>query len=303
MSKEEIKPGTVFTPRFHKFFESHKRMMWDMSKISYDQVDPNLVSDQDVAGVRAAMLVESHNPVYTEVLLRKFRRDQEMSAFVVVWGYEELQHYGSLKTYLESLEASGRVDRAALKALLDQTRAGPWGEEEAYFKPARSFVHTMLQEQVTGMYYRNFARGIKEPVLKETLHFIEKDEFRHCQWYFDKAKEAIEENPKVMPEIDEGFKGFDMPGGSFVPNYDQERAIMRESAQPQRGDYLEVFKKAVTLVGPVHATELAFNSSFRDAILERWGVDLSKVVREIVGQSVVDGVKSRLPFFSIGPSK
>lgn len=267
--------GTVITPAFHTFFQTHERQMWKMGGIPFDQINRGLLGEDDIVAVRGAMLVESHNPVYTQVLLDYFRNDHEMAAFIVTWSYEELKHYAVLRTYLE---ATGMVDLGGLERELTETRAGPWGDDESRFTVAQSFAYTMLQEEITGLFYHGFAQRVKEPVLKNTLRTIGQDEFRHCQWYLYKGKESLKHNPGAIEEVYDLLLRFRMPGYSFMAGYDRYGGAMSRQIPSVVSSGRQVMSKLKDLIGIRHMLQLAAGSRYRSKLSEEWGIDLRKIV-------------------------
>lgn len=222
------------------------------------------------------------------VLLDMFRHDHEMTSFLITWGYEEFKHYAVLKSYLET---SGKVDKRELAAELDMTRAGPWGEEERTFSRIKSFTYTMLQEQVTGLFYQRFAVGIEEPSLKEILRLVSGDEYRHCQYYLEKGKQELVKDKRGMREVDEVWLTFNMPGPTFIPNYGMHLEAMGKVVPRGADNYKQILSKVVQLIGPLHMAELALDHSYRQQMQDKWGVDLGEIARDII--------KPRLPSFSL----
>lgn len=267
--------GTLITPAFHTFFTTHERQMWKFGDIPFDQINRGLLGEDDIVAVRGAMLVESHNPVYTQVLLDYFNHDHEMAAFIVTWSYEELKHYAVLRTYLE---ATGMVDLADLERELTETRAGPWGNDESRFTVAQSFAYTMLQEEITGLFYHGFAQRVKEPVLKNILLTVGRDEFRHCQWYLYKGRESLRNNPVAMEEVDDLLLRFRMPGPSFMTEYDRYGEAMSQQIPSVVSSGRQVMSKLKDLVGIRHMLKLTANPQFRSKLSKEWGIDLRKIV-------------------------
>src|SRR5216684_1210163 len=144
---------------FGQFFATHERMLWKLSDLPWDRIDRHQLDTGTVAAVQAAMLVESHNPVYASTLLGKFRLDYKMTNFLAVWTYEEFKHFAGLKTYLEATDS---VPPAALQAELAATRAGDWLIPDHYTDIMMA-TYAMVQELVTGIFYKNFALRVKEP--------------------------------------------------------------------------------------------------------------------------------------------
>lgn len=73
MSVQENRPGTIITPRFDRFFRTHEKVMWQFNSIDFKAIQPELLTPEIVEATRGAMLVESHNPVYTMRILEYYR--------------------------------------------------------------------------------------------------------------------------------------------------------------------------------------------------------------------------------------
>lgn len=249
--------------------------MWRFEAIDFASLRPELLTKEDIEGVRAAMLVESHNPVYAARMLDYFRSDHEMAAFVVVWAYEEMKHYGVLRTFLE---ATDLVDRLELERELNVTRAGDWGTEETAFSPVQSYTYAMLQEQITSLFYRGFAKRTQEPLLKTILGLIAKDEARHCQYYLGKARKELAQNPRGIKEVDELLLSFRMPGATFVPDYEQRGEAMLRVAGMDLDALKETLNKVGQLTGRFHLLKLAADRAFRRKLVDEWKIDLGSLL-------------------------
>lgn len=288
-----------FSPKFRKFWGIHERIMqpltgkdgFDFGTIQRDKLKPS-----DIGGVVAAMHVESHNPVYTEELQRKFRRDFEMTAFLGTWSYEEMKHFFVLHEY--ALE-SGLVDPDELAAELDITREGPWGEVVRRSTKAQIFTYTMIQEQGTGRLYFLSAKQTEEPLLQRVYKYLSRDEYRHCEFYLYKGKQAIEEDPGVVPEMVEAAIMFEFPGPTFVYNYPEKRQALSEAAKPDIRDVASVVGRVGELFGTQRLIEISLDPANRRAFEEKYHVDIIQILIQSAGQAVKDALKSRLPWFSL----
>ena len=267
-------PGLLFAPDFDRFFHLHEKMMWHLGAIDFGSLRRDLLTQEDVAAVRGAMLVESHNPVYTTRLLDFFRHDHEMTSFIVTWSYEEMKHYAVLRTYLESC---GMVDEQDLDDELRVTRAGPWGEAEMGFTRVQSFTYTMIQEQVTGRFYRNFADATREPLLKEILRIIAKDEYRHCQFYLEKGKQELDADRGRLKEVDDVLLNFEMPGPTFM-DYERHLEAGMRVAPFDLSAMKETVDKIAQLTGKLHLLKLATDSAFHHKLKNELGLDLRMVL-------------------------
>lgn len=259
---------------FGTFYLTHEQMLWKVTDIQWDRIDRSLVDETTLAAVHGAMLVESHNPVFASTLLNKFRSDFPMTGFLAVWTYEEWKHFAGLKAYVE---ATAYMSPKALADELAVTRAGEWLIPDKYTDLMMA-TYAMVQELITGIFYKNFALRVNEPVLRSLLSQIGKDEYRHCQYYFEYAKHVLDADKSRMSEVDETLLEFEMPGLSFVPDYDRHGRVMLKAASPGAGAFREVMTKISSLVGSMHVLRLAGNSVYRRRLEENWGMDTRQLV-------------------------
>ncbi len=271
-------PGQLFSPAFDRYYRTHERIMWDLGAIDFSKIQPELLTDTEVQAVRGVMLVESHNPVYTNLLLDYFRHDHEMAAFVVTWSYEELKHYMALRAYLE---ASGRVNIDELETELAQTRAGSLQREEKDFTPLQFEAYAMLQEQITGSYYKRFSECVKEPVLKDLLSLIGKDEYRHCQWYLEKGKQALLKDPRRVGEVVEVLTQFTMPGTTFIQNYGEYTKAFLRAVKLDMSALKESLSKIEQLTGKFDALKGRTRVTYIRRISESFGIASKEAIRAV----------------------
>ncbi|MCX6021752.1 MAG: acyl-ACP desaturase [Chloroflexi bacterium] len=268
-------PGVFISPSFNTFFRTSERVMWKFSAVPWDKIERDKITEDDINAVRAAMLVESHNPIYSKVLLDYFAQDHEMAAFVVTWAYEELKHYGVLRTWLE---ATGMVDQVALEKELSEVRAGPWGDIESKFSVVQSFSYTMLQEELTGLFYQKFMHRIKEPVLKHIITLIMRDEYRHCQWYLQKAQQVLASGKGHIEEVYEMFMNFEMPGPTFIEEYGKHGQAMLKVAPPDANTFRDVMQKIYDLTGRRQFAKLWNSGPYLRKLKSEWGIDPQDII-------------------------
>lgn len=271
----------LFTPLLDWFARLHDTVALDYSGLDFKEFDKDLVTKEDKDAVRGAMLIESHNPVYTMKILEYYRNDVEMTTFEVIWGEEEVKHFALLYSYLD---ACG-VDLRELRDQTVETRKGPWGDVETAFTRMQSFTYAMMQEQFTARFYKRFADYTKEPLLQKILRLISKDEYRHCQFYTEKAKQELAQDPgKRIKEVDQLILDFNMPGPTFVKDYDEtvykpgmivapvDRAALKESAD-----------KIAQVVGKGHLRWLGItNPSYARRLHDDFGVSVGDLLAATV---------------------
>lgn len=277
-------PNTLITPAFDKYFRNHERMRWELSDIPFDQIDRSLVTADQVTAVRWAMLIESHNPVVTADLLTYYRPDHEGAADAIVWGYEEFKHYLVERTYLQSPSLADLVDLEDLDRELTATRAGEWGNKERGYTPLQIPIYRGIQEVATGRYYYALARHTEEPVLKGIATLIAKDEIRHSEREFDKAEVEWDKVPRTtaLEQADEVLLGLDMPGLTFIPDYQKYKEPVRRATNIGVVDVVIVLRKISALVGKTHMLELAGRREFRDKVIGDYNLDPKEVLKQFV---------------------
>ena len=270
---------------FGSYFLNHERMLWKLSDIAWDAIDRRQLNDLDVAAVHATMLVESHNPVYASVLLRRMRLDLAATNFLAVWTYEEAKHFAALRTYMESTNA---VSDADLVAELEATRAGEW-EIPNYYTDLMIAAYTMMQEHITAIFYRNFAQHVDEPVLVQLLSLISKDEFRHHRFYFEYAQRLLAQEPSRVAELDAALQEFQMPGPQFIPNYQHHALAMAEAGDLGVNTYRDALGVLRKLTGEAYLQKLAKTPSFRPK--NSW---LRHALRQVVAPESEDATRTEL---------
>lgn len=272
--------GTIISPAFDRFYRMHEKVMWNFSQIDYNAIQPELLTTDIVEAVRGAMLVESHNPVYTMRILEYYRADHEATSFTTTWGYEELKHYLVLRTYLEALPSKFIIGKD-LKTELDETRAGGWGDKEMGFTRVQSFTYAMLQEEITALAYKRLGNATEEPVLKKILRLIGKDEYRHCQYYLEKGQDELREDSRRMEEVDETLYDFQFPGPTFVKDSERYSKALRGVNKLDFPAVKEVAGKVSELTGKKHLLKLAMSRRGRKTLHDQWGITPMSIVKAI----------------------
>ncbi len=248
--------GTIVTPRLDKFIRTHEKVVWSFGQIDYGAIQEGRLSDVEINAVLGTMLVESHNPRFTARLMDYNALDHETTGFLAYWTLEEAKHYMALRTYAEVLARRGRIDSNRLEGILQQTRAGEWGEKETAMTPVQTYLYTTLQEFATNAVYKSFAKRTQEPVLQGMLTLLAKDEMRHCIYYLEKGREIMQQDKPSLDEIEDVLLNFEMPGRGFVPDYDTyERAIV-EVAAPGKTETAGAVGKVREFVGSANALKL-----------------------------------------------
>lgn len=298
-----------FSPKFAETFAIHERVMEKQPLtgdrgLDFNTIRRDLLTPTDIKGVVASMHIESHNPVYLAKLLERFRNNFVMTGFLAgVWGPEEFNHFYQEHKYAL---ASGMVDPAELGRQLDITRAGPWGDEVEGYTEAKIYIHTTVQEYITGRFYTGAANHTQEPVLREMDRRIARDEYRHGEFYGTQAKLAIaagaeaskDGEARVINEMVEALIAFEMPGPTFAYEYAAQSRALEAAAQPGGTDILFVAGKVVSIFGLEHILGIYRDPAKKHAIEDKFGIDIMQLVKEGGKKGVADVIKAAMPSFS-----
>lgn len=197
------------------------------AKAQIDQIDPAVVTREQIEAITTAMLVESDNPVYMMELLKALRPHQYLAAFIPIWGEEEVKHFLILKLALLRLG----VDRSLMDRMIDQVRVTTW-EIPTHYTPAMISAYTTFQEQLTALFYEGLADRCRDGVLQGILRRIAKDERRHHAYYrkLTKAFIADDATGKTKAEVKQALLDFEMPGAILVEDYNDRAEVMVKEA-------------------------------------------------------------------------
>src|SRR5262249_33013094 len=107
-----------------------------------------------------------------------FLHNRELYRFSVKWAQEEDAHAHVLFAYQVR---AGLADPDALRAKLGGAGQKPFrlGVPE----PIQVFAYTLIQEKATQLFYQQLGHAVEEPVLKEILRQLARDEARHFAFF------------------------------------------------------------------------------------------------------------------------
>ncbi|HXH31352.1 MAG TPA: acyl-ACP desaturase [Bacteriovoracaceae bacterium] len=146
--------------------------------------------------------IEGQTIVYLrDILHTKSALDPEVIGFLSMWNYEEYFHGRALSTFLEVCGHPLEKER------IKNVRSGSKISEklEVFFS---GFLSRMYSDQFTALYmswgaiqeattlcgYEQISKTTKNPVLKILVDRIAKQERRHFAWYFNSARERLEQS-------------------------------------------------------------------------------------------------------------
>jgi rubrerythrin len=179
-----------------RYLENSKKV--DMRDLDFSKAKEYPLTEDEIRCLTYMMDIESHTLIYMKGLLRTCAiEDPEVVAFLSCWVYEEFFHGRALRRFLEAAGVPVDASRMA-----DVRRRRSWREriEEAgasiFCHASRNFQALYLawgaiQERSTLEAYDVLARRTGNPILRELLQRIIKDERRHYAFYFNKARPLL----------------------------------------------------------------------------------------------------------------
>jgi len=184
-----------------------ERYLDNSQKVETRDLDFSRVRDypltaEEVRCLSYMMDVEAHTVMYFKSLLRTCAaRDPEVLAFMSCWAYEEFFHGRAIRQFLEA--GGVTIDRTRP----DQVRRERSWRERLEESGAAMLCHIVrdfqavylawgaIQELSALEAYSVVARRTQNPILRELLHRIVKDERRHFSFYFNKARPHLQSRP------------------------------------------------------------------------------------------------------------
>ncbi len=150
--------------------------------------------------------IESQTIRYLRMLLQmKIAFRPDVSAFLTTWNYEEFFHGYELANLLSVCGAPLQEDR--VEAVKGRARLNEWLEmlfapllSKIFYSqfPAVYLSFGAIQEMTTLRGYERLQKMTRNPALKTLCERIAKQERRHFAWYFNHARELLEQSPTAQ---------------------------------------------------------------------------------------------------------
>ncbi|HEY6003850.1 MAG TPA: acyl-ACP desaturase [Anaeromyxobacter sp.] len=174
---------------YAELFKTLERARWNLADdVPWDRFDAAALTDEQARTIRLNAITEWSALPATEMFLRDNRHDEDFSAFMSIWFYEEQKHALVLMEYLRRF----RPDLVPTEAELHAVRFD--------FDPAPPLETLMLHfcgELRLTRWYRRAAEWHTEPVIRRVYELISEDEARHGGAYLRYMQRAMDETPEA----------------------------------------------------------------------------------------------------------
>lgn len=196
------------------------------SSFPWEQLQPERLTEDQRSVVSFITYIEDHLPGYfleyqrlfpvdDSVPVEDFVHNREVYRFSVKWAQEEDAHAHALYTY--QLRAGLESPEGLRRRLAEEGRK-PFHLQHT--QPIQIFTYTLIQEKATQLFYQQFAQVVEEPVLREILLQLVRDEARHFA-FFSRVVEAYlqQAGAGLLPPIQEVLENFKMPLSDTLRGY------------------------------------------------------------------------------------
>jgi rubrerythrin len=185
-------------------YEEHLRAAemgaWSLESIPWSQIDPRVAAtERDIlSALHDAALIEGYLPVFAPRLMRLLWADIDATAILSLEMYEGLKHYTALKRYLD---AAGYAPTKVSEASLVTARAKAADIEYREEQIVTYLTHFMCSELFAALFFRRLSEQTREPVLRELLQNMSRDEHRHSAGAGALLRKRIDADPSVADEV------------------------------------------------------------------------------------------------------
>jgi acyl-[acyl-carrier-protein] desaturase len=248
-------PSSALSDVVNDYFLTTDLKPWNrFTTFEWDKIDASKLTAGQRSAVSFVTYIEDHLPGYfaayhhifplrEDVELDEFIHNREVYRFAVRWAQEEDAHAHVLQTYQlragmaepdqlrRDLAVEGRKDFALLRQ----------------FQPVQFFTYTLVQEKATQLYYQKLSQVVDEPVLKQILQYLTRDESRHFAFFARVIEAYIREfGDIVLPLLKDTLVQFKMPLATTLKNYWRWSINISEVADNY--NYLEAYEHLILAI-------------------------------------------------------
>ncbi len=168
---------------YPELFRSMERARWRLADVPWSRFDPAALSDEQALTIKLNAITEWSALPATEMFLRDNRDDDDFSAFMSIWFYEEQKHALALMEYLHRFRPALVPTEGELHRVRFEFDPAP---------PLETLMLHFCGEVRLTQWYRRAAEWHAEPVIRELYGLISEDEARHGGAYLRYMRRALE---------------------------------------------------------------------------------------------------------------
>jgi len=186
-------------------YEAHLRATeenaWPLdTSVAWDAIDLDAAHNERELhqALHDAALIEGYLPVYAARLMQLLWDDVDATAVLSMELYEGLKHFTALTRYLDRV---GYEREEASATALVAARERALG---IAYDPSQLVAHLtnfMCSELFAAYFFLRISRKTNEPVLRDLLGYMARDEFRHSASAGDVLKKRIDRDPTIATQV------------------------------------------------------------------------------------------------------
>jgi hypothetical protein len=170
--------------------------------IDWDAINPKLALAQPelLDRLHDSALIESFFPIFTPRALDLLWEDVTATAIYSIQLYESYKHFHVFNQYLQVIDY-----RPVTEEEIVAIRRKNLGLH--YDSPTRLLTRYMMSEHFAAHAFFKDSRKAADPVLRNILHLVAKDEVRHCQFGLELLDAHLKRHPEDVEEaLDEAVQ-------------------------------------------------------------------------------------------------
>ncbi len=172
-------------------FHRYEQTQWQLRDIDWASIRRDLVRPEYVTLAKSAVMGECNSIAAVHGFLNEFVDDYDFSAFVSIWGFQELQHHYAFRTWLTHLGLD--VDGARVAATRPPYPPGT--------TRAATLATNVISELTVNAVYRSLGGVVEEPVLRDILVRASQDEARHAREFLYFTRRRLDEAPDELASV------------------------------------------------------------------------------------------------------
>lgn len=166
---------------FH-LLEASEKARWIFDEVPWDSIDEERVTPDDLHNAQVAAYGELTTFSATESFMKLFRDDIDFTQWLAVWFYEETKHPLALIKWLGKLRVPVQE-----RFIHDGREISPMTES-----PAEMLTFNICSEIAANSIYYYMGKTTQEPVMREILRNLARDEMRHSNGFQFYCRKRIE---------------------------------------------------------------------------------------------------------------
>lgn len=182
---------TSVTAHSFEVFQHYERLQWKLGELGLENVQRDLVRPEYISLVRGVVMGEATSLPGLHGFMNEFDDDYDCSAFVMVWGYQELQHHYAFRAWLKALDI--HIDQAKVEAMREPYETG--------VTPSATLVTNAISELIVNTLYRKMAEWVEEPVLARLFLLASRDEAGHAREFLYYLKRRLDRKPNELSSV------------------------------------------------------------------------------------------------------